>query len=105
MQAFNKWYRQLLRHPKYRWWVILGTLVYFFSPIDLSPDLLPLLGQIDDVLLLVLLGSGLWNWLQDSLKHAAVNHHNGEESASNQTVSGNSQNPVTIDVDATELDR
>lgn len=50
-----RWYRQLFRNPKYRLWVILGTLAYLFSPLDLSPDLFPLVGQIDDVALLTLL--------------------------------------------------
>jgi len=25
-------------NPKYRWWVILGTALYFVSPIDIIPD-------------------------------------------------------------------
>ena len=50
-----RWYRQLFRNPKYRVWVILGTLAYLFSPLDISPDLFPLIGQIDDVALLTLL--------------------------------------------------
>ncbi len=50
-----RWYRRLIRNPKYRLWVILGTLAYLISPIDISPDLFPLIGQIDDVALLTLL--------------------------------------------------
>ena len=53
--AFHAWYRQTLSHPKYRWWIILGTLAYLFSPIDLSPDLFPIVGQIDDVAIVSLL--------------------------------------------------
>ena len=42
------WYRQLLRNSKYRWVVLLGTLVYLVSPIDIAPDMFPVLGWIDD---------------------------------------------------------
>ncbi|NET61247.1 MAG: DUF1232 domain-containing protein [Symploca sp. SIO2E6] len=55
LQSIYAWYRNMLRNPKYRWWIILGTLAYVFSPIDISPDIFPIVGQIDDVLLLTLL--------------------------------------------------
>lgn len=42
------WYRKLIRHSKYRWVVLLGTLLYFVSPIDISPDVFPVIGWIDD---------------------------------------------------------
>ena len=50
-----RWYRQLIRNPKYRPWIILGTLAYLFSPIDISPDVFPIVGQIDDLAILTLL--------------------------------------------------
>lgn len=40
--------RTIIRHPKYRWWVVMGALLYFISPIDIAPDALPILGWIDD---------------------------------------------------------
>ncbi|MEH2302625.1 YkvA family protein [Nostoc sp.] len=55
IQSLYTWYRDVLRNPKYRWWVILGTLVYLISPIDILPDFIPVVGQIDDVFLLTLL--------------------------------------------------
>jgi uncharacterized membrane protein YkvA (DUF1232 family) len=42
------WYRKLIRHSKYRWVVLLGTLLYFVSPLDISPDVFPVIGWIDD---------------------------------------------------------
>ncbi|MHC5936993.1 YkvA family protein [Nostoc sp.] len=57
IQSLYTWYGNLLRNPKYRWWVILGTLVYLASPIDIIPDFIPVAGQIDDVFLLTLLVS------------------------------------------------
>ena len=34
--------------------VLLGLLAYLLSPIDLVPDFIPVLGQLDDVLVVVL---------------------------------------------------
>ncbi len=42
------WYRQLIRNAKYRWVVLLGTLLYLISPLDIAPDGIPILGWIDD---------------------------------------------------------
>lgn len=57
------WYRALMRNPQYRWIVILGSLLYLISPIDLSPDIIPLVGQIDDVIIVTLLFSELFQRL------------------------------------------
>ena len=59
MKSLFKWYSSGLLNPRYRWWILLGTLIYILSPIDLSPDLLPFAGQIDDVVLIAMLVSGL----------------------------------------------
>ncbi|QNP28150.1 YkvA family protein [Cylindrospermopsis curvispora] len=55
VQSLYSWYGSLIRKPKYRWWVIMGTIVYLVSPIDIAPDFIPVLGQIDDLVLLTLL--------------------------------------------------
>jgi len=46
-----RWFKNLIRNSKYRWLVILGSLVYLISPIDISPDVFPIIGWIDDGLL------------------------------------------------------
>ena len=48
-------YRKALKHTKYRWVVIFGTLLYLVSPLDISPDVFPVLGWIDDGLVVSLL--------------------------------------------------
>ncbi|HEY9762776.1 MAG TPA: YkvA family protein [Trichocoleus sp.] len=53
-EAFHNWYRNIIRHPKWRWWVLLGTLFYLISPIDISPDFIPAIGWIDDGLIATL---------------------------------------------------
>lgn len=60
---FFGWYRALMRNPQYRWLVILGSLIYLISPIDLSPDIVPLVGQIDDVIIVTLLLSEVFQRL------------------------------------------
>lgn len=49
--------RFLIQSPAYRWLVFLGSLLYVISPIDLSPDFVPILGQIDDFVVLALVFS------------------------------------------------
>ncbi len=48
---------KLLRHPRTPWWskaIALATIVYVLSPIDLIPDTIPFVGQLDDLALLAL---------------------------------------------------
>ncbi|HZG38722.1 MAG TPA: YkvA family protein [Nodosilinea sp.] len=52
---FYNWYKATLRNTKYRWILVLGTLIYLVSPIDIAPDFLPIIGWIDDGLLTTLL--------------------------------------------------
>lgn len=40
--------------PPHAKWLALGVLAYAVSPIDLVPDVIPLLGQLDDVVLIPL---------------------------------------------------
>jgi uncharacterized membrane protein YkvA (DUF1232 family) len=65
---FYDWYRNLIRNSKYRWLIIAGTLLYLFSPIDILPDVIPLLGQIDDTVVLGLLVAEISSLLMDRLK-------------------------------------
>ncbi|AFY34199.1 YkvA family protein [Calothrix sp. PCC 7507] len=99
IQSVYAWYRNLLRNPQYRWWVILGTLVYILSPFDILPDIIPIVGEIDDVFLLTLLVtevSGLviegWKARKGSVDTAAPS------TPEDSTSTGN-----TIDVDAVSV--
>ncbi|MGB3492473.1 MAG: YkvA family protein [Elainellaceae cyanobacterium] len=60
------WFRSLLRNPKYRWVIILGSLFYLVSPLDISPDVFPVLGWIDDGLLATLVVTELTQMAIDS---------------------------------------
>lgn len=66
--ALHGLYRQALKHTKYRWIVILGTLLYLVSPLDISPDVFPVLGWIDDGLVVSLLVSEVGQMMAEQLK-------------------------------------
>ncbi len=55
VKSFYNWYRDKIKHPKYRWFVILGTVAYLFLPFDIAPDFIPIPGWIDDGLIVSLL--------------------------------------------------
>jgi uncharacterized membrane protein YkvA (DUF1232 family) len=59
LQSVYEWYRGLLRNPRYRWWVVGGSLLYLLSPIDIAPDLFAPIGFIDDTIVIGLLVSEL----------------------------------------------
>ncbi|KST69085.1 YkvA family protein [Mastigocoleus testarum] len=96
VQSVYEWYRSTLRNPKYRWWVILGTLVYLVSPIDIAPDFLPIVGQLDDVFLLTLLVTEVSGLVIEGFKSRQE-----KVDISNSTTSDDKgTNHNTIDVDA-----
>lgn len=97
IESIYNWYRNTLRHPKYRWWVILGTLAYIFSPFDISPDLFPIFGQIDDVAIAVLLVSEVSQMLVDYIKSRQPDQNS--PAAEEPETTG-----PTVDVDAVSLD-
>ena len=68
VEAFYTWYRDALRHPKYRWLIILGTAAYLLSPLDISPDVFPIIGWLDDGILATLLVTELSSLAMDYLK-------------------------------------
>ena len=102
MQAFG-WYRTLMRHPQYRWLTILGSIIYLVSPLDLSPDVIPVLGQIDDVVLLMLLFSAV---SQIFLPSAEGNYSDASYEAESFQRPRSSEDPTvkTVDVEATSVD-
>ena len=55
IESMYNWYRSTIRNPRYRWWIVLGTLAYVLSPIDIAPDFIPIAGQIDDIALVTLM--------------------------------------------------
>jgi uncharacterized membrane protein YkvA (DUF1232 family) len=65
LKMLYNWYRELVAHPKYRWWIIGGTLLYLINPLDIVPDVLPIVGQLDDAVLITLVASELSSVIKD----------------------------------------
>lgn len=67
------------RTPRSAKWLAVGLLIYLLSPVDLIPDPLPLLGWVDDLVLLPvglgflarLLPPGLWGEAQTRAEQMA----------------------------------
>ncbi|MEA5570660.1 YkvA family protein [Calothrix sp. UHCC 0171] len=100
IEALYNWYRGLLRNPKYRWWVVLGTFLYLVSPIDIAPDFLPIVGQLDDVLILTLLVSEVSQIAIEGFKARRGTPESQTANASSQSTS----QTESIDVDAVSVE-
>jgi uncharacterized membrane protein YkvA (DUF1232 family) len=72
IQSIYNWYRDLLRNPKYRWWVVAASVVYIVSPLDISPDVFPIIGWLDDGIVISLLVAELSQIAKDKLQENNV---------------------------------
>lgn len=95
LKSLYNWYVQTLRNPRYGWLVVAGSLIYLFCPIDISPDFLPILGQIDDVVIISVLATEVLNLLSGNLNKYQSSHAPEE----NQDQQGE-----VIDVEAVSID-
>ena len=94
LESLYNWYRDIVANPKYRWWVIGGTLLYVLSPIDIIPDVFPIIGQIDDAVVITLLATELASLLKD--RNANMKQKRSDQAAANQAAQ-------SVDVDAVEI--
>ncbi|MGC1310213.1 MAG: YkvA family protein [Phormidesmis sp.] len=79
--ALHDLYRKALKHTKYRWVVILGTLFYLVSPLDISPDMFPIIGWIDDGVVVSLLIAEVSQLMTEQLKRKRQTPTNAETDA------------------------
>jgi uncharacterized membrane protein YkvA (DUF1232 family) len=91
MTSIYNWYRNTLRNPKYRWWIVLGTLAYLISPFDIAPDFIPFIGEIDDVMLATLLVTEVSQLFLEKFKSRQENTSNSNS---------NSGDSNTVEVEA-----
>jgi uncharacterized membrane protein YkvA (DUF1232 family) len=94
-QSIYDWYRETIRNPKYRWWIVVGSLAYILSPFDIAPDFIPIIGQVDDVLIMTLLVSEVSQLLIERVKTMK-----GKESAAEETVAAHE----SVEVNAVQVD-
>ncbi|MDV3000042.1 MAG: hypothetical protein N5P05_001648 [Chroococcopsis gigantea SAG 12.99] len=91
------WYRKLLRHPKYSWLVILGSILYLVGPLDISPDIFPVIGWLDDGLVATLLVTEVSQVLKENFKN--------QSKASKSVKSQENADPSVIDVKAVAVSK
>jgi uncharacterized membrane protein YkvA (DUF1232 family) len=94
IQSIYNWYRDLLRNPKYRWWVVAGSIIYLVSPIDISPDIFPVVGWIDDGIVISLLIAEVSQIVKEKLEE-----HNVRAAKATETVAD-----MTVDVSAVKVE-
>ncbi len=56
--------------------ILLATVIYIFSPIDFVPDMIPVLGQVDDILLGTLVLKRFFNSVERSI---LLSHWDGND--------------------------
>ena len=88
IQSVYNWYRDLLRNPKYRWWVIGASVVYIVSPIDIAPDV-PIVGWLDDGIVISLLVAEVAQMAKEKLQENSVRAAKATENVSEKTVDVN----------------
>jgi uncharacterized membrane protein YkvA (DUF1232 family) len=71
-----KKYQQLIENPSTRIIVVVLTLIYLFSPIDIVPDFIPIIGQIDDGVLVIMLISTLLRYAPKTMPNKAKKDSN-----------------------------
>lgn len=83
---FQRVYRRLLGHPIARWFIILGSIAYLLSPIDISPDVIPILGWVDDGVLAALLATGLTEVVLERRRHLKAQRAAADDDDSTPTL-------------------
>jgi uncharacterized membrane protein YkvA (DUF1232 family) len=83
--------RKALRNPKYRWLTIIAALFYLISPLDIIPDAIPILGWIDDGIIVSFVLAEVSQILMEQMKNRNKNNYTEVDTAQANTV---------IDVDA-----
>lgn len=100
IQSLYTWYRNIIRNPKYRWWVIGGTLAYVLSPFDISPDFIPIIGQVDDIAIVTLLVAEVSQMVVDFIK---LRRGQDTQVVSNMNNQGSTTTDNTIDVNVVSV--
>ena len=101
LQILYTWYREIVANPKYRWWIIGGTLMYLISPIDILPDVLPIVGQIDDAVLITLVASEISSAIKD--RNAMLKQQRSDAKTVKMDDKESSSNEQFVDVAAVEV--
>ncbi len=96
-------YRKALKHTKYRWVVIFGTLLYLVSPLDISPDVFPIIGWLDDGIVASLLITEVSSLMAEQLQRKRKPGSTATETAETVIFDADAESVPTITVDAVSV--
>jgi uncharacterized membrane protein YkvA (DUF1232 family) len=96
IQSFYLWYRSILRNAKYRWLIILFTVAYLLSPIDIAPDFIPIIGWLDDGIVATLLATELSQIFLEWVTH----RKQAKSTSSDDEVDASIEQGFTVDVES-----
>ena len=102
VQSIYNWYRDAIRNPKYRPWVIVGSLAYLLLPFDISPDFIPLFGWLDDGIIAGLLVAEISQMMLERLNSGNTNNDASANTA-DSTQASSSTDATTVDIKAEEV--
>ncbi|NJL47583.1 MAG: DUF1232 domain-containing protein [Leptolyngbyaceae cyanobacterium SM2_5_2] len=88
-QSFYGWYKRTLEHPRYRWVLVVATLLYLLSPIDISPDFIPIIGWIDDAVVASIFVASISQIMLSGLTNRRTNLRSNNTQTSHTTVDVN----------------
>ena len=74
IEGLRNWYRNAIRNSKYRWLVVFGSLLYLVSPLDISPDVVPIIGWLDDGIIATLLVTEVSQLLFEQMNASKKKH-------------------------------
>jgi uncharacterized membrane protein YkvA (DUF1232 family) len=94
VQPLYNLYRSTLRNPKYRWLVILGSFLYLISPADLITDVLPVVGWLDDGVIVTLLVSEVSQVLLEQRNIRRVKDLSADVDVATVSTTVSASNPV-----------
>ena len=95
LEGLRTWYRHAIRNSKYRWLVVFGSLLYLVSPFDMLPDVLPIVGWLDDGIIATLLITEVSQLLFEQV-------NNSRKKSDEETVADTTTEQV-IDVEAVSV--
>ncbi len=98
-------YRKLIRESKFRWLIIAGSALYILSPFDISPDFLPIVGWIDDGLVLTVLLTEVSAILMEKIKEKKTAKPSETSSGAEKTGTEKTgtEKTETVDVDSVQV--
>jgi uncharacterized membrane protein YkvA (DUF1232 family) len=102
VQSIYNWYREAMRHPQWRWLVIGGSLLYLVSPIDISPDIFPVIGWLDDGVIAGLLVAELSQIMMQRLKTGKTTTETPPASPTTATTTATTTETVDVKASVTE---